>query len=61
MYEFLTANQRVELNAMGPAEFEQFLERWCSEEGLAKVTPDKEDVDVFDALDIGETKEAATG
>jgi len=60
VYEFLTDNQRVELNAMGPAEFEQFMEQWCREEGLTKVEPKEEDVEVFDAPDLEETKESAT-
>lgn len=57
--EFFKKNQRVELNALSPTEFVDFVERRLEEEGVEKVKPEEEDINEPDIPDPEQVKRDA--
>jgi len=59
VYQFLTKDggQRVEINALRPAELESYLETKLAELGIEKVHPDTDEVETPETNDIDQIKE----
>ncbi|KXB08001.1 hypothetical protein AKJ56_02005 [candidate division MSBL1 archaeon SCGC-AAA382N08] len=57
--EFFKKNQRVELNALSPRQFVDFVERRLEEEGVEKVKPEEEDIEEPDVRNPEKVKEEA--
>lgn len=58
-YEFVSAGQRVEINAFSPTQLKEYVETKLDELGVSKVTPEPADVETPDVDSWEQTQETA--
>jgi hypothetical protein len=59
VYEFLAAENRVEINAFSPTELKRYIESKLQELGVDKIHPDEDDVETPDVDDWDDVQEDA--